>query len=399
MSVMDMWSLCDRCGFKYRRKELRAESTGVLVCRVCYDGKFDIKNHPQNYAPRIGPEPSIVPGGKPDQLNYLPLPLAVYDFRNGTVPANFILSRNSPAHFFNSNGVLTYVGPNIPRLEYSPNTLVYQGLRIESATTNEFTNPFALNAVAGTPGTLPTNWTGFSSGSGLSRQIIGTGIEDGIYYLEVRFFGTATANTQIHISSIWNIIPATIGQTWSVIGAWRLVNGTLTGLSSPDILILQYNNNTLASGMASPINFPTAAPLRTQIYSTTKTLNNASVNNVGMRLRMSASNGQTIDFTLRIALLSISQTTTVPSIIRAEVPQLGNSAIANEVATLYVPTSATMVEQLQQDADGYSWTTVPLIGNQLSVLPRMGQTHLLRFGAWPANLLTPVHKQAIAEQT
>jgi len=66
MSVMDMWSLCDRCGFYYKRKELRAESTGWVVCRSCHDGKFDLKSHPHNYAPRPRKEPSVVPDGRVD---------------------------------------------------------------------------------------------------------------------------------------------------------------------------------------------------------------------------------------------------------------------------------------------------------------------------------------------
>lgn len=65
MSVWDAWSVCDRCSFEYRRKEMQKESTGVLVCRSCYDGAFDIKRHPQNRAAPPKKEPSIVPDGTP----------------------------------------------------------------------------------------------------------------------------------------------------------------------------------------------------------------------------------------------------------------------------------------------------------------------------------------------
>ena len=37
MSVMKMWSVCDRCGFNYKRRQLTKESTGWVVCRSCYD--------------------------------------------------------------------------------------------------------------------------------------------------------------------------------------------------------------------------------------------------------------------------------------------------------------------------------------------------------------------------
>lgn len=66
MSLMDMWATCDRCSFKYRRRQLRVESTGFLVCRRCDDGNYDLKAHPQNKPPRRRKELLEVPDGTPD---------------------------------------------------------------------------------------------------------------------------------------------------------------------------------------------------------------------------------------------------------------------------------------------------------------------------------------------
>lgn len=66
MSVMRMWVICDRCGFRYRRNQTRLESTGVLVCRRCDDGAFDRLRHPQNRSARPRREPTNVPDGTPD---------------------------------------------------------------------------------------------------------------------------------------------------------------------------------------------------------------------------------------------------------------------------------------------------------------------------------------------
>lgn len=66
MSVMDMWSICDRCGFKYRRRQLRKENTGWVVCSSCYDGKYSLKSHPQNKPPKFRREMKLVPNGRPD---------------------------------------------------------------------------------------------------------------------------------------------------------------------------------------------------------------------------------------------------------------------------------------------------------------------------------------------
>ena len=60
-------------------------------------------------------------------------------------------TRASTATFFNSAGVLTSAATNAPRFDYNPSTLAAQGLLIEEARTNFFTN--ASGASLGTIGT------------------------------------------------------------------------------------------------------------------------------------------------------------------------------------------------------------------------------------------------------
>ena len=67
MSVWNMWSVCDRCGFNYKRKQLRKETTNFVVCHSCYDGRFDLKNHPQNYSAKPRRESLPVPDGRAQQ--------------------------------------------------------------------------------------------------------------------------------------------------------------------------------------------------------------------------------------------------------------------------------------------------------------------------------------------
>lgn len=64
---MDVWSLCDRCGQKYYRRKLRKESTKLVVCPDCYDGRYDLRSHPQNRPPRARYESRKVPDGRPLQ--------------------------------------------------------------------------------------------------------------------------------------------------------------------------------------------------------------------------------------------------------------------------------------------------------------------------------------------
>ena len=40
--------ICDQCGFKYPYLDLAKSSYNTWVCPACYDGQYDLKNHPQN---------------------------------------------------------------------------------------------------------------------------------------------------------------------------------------------------------------------------------------------------------------------------------------------------------------------------------------------------------------
>jgi len=67
MGVLDMWSVCDRCGFNYKRRSLKKETTGSVVCQSCYDGAYDLKSHPQNRPFRPRRELIPVPDGRAQQ--------------------------------------------------------------------------------------------------------------------------------------------------------------------------------------------------------------------------------------------------------------------------------------------------------------------------------------------
>src|SRR5690606_355341 len=62
---------------------------------------------------------------------------------------------------------------------------------VEPEARNGTRNNTMQGAVVGSPGTLPSFW-GFAMAAGLTRRVIGTGLEAGIAYMDVRFFGTAT---------------------------------------------------------------------------------------------------------------------------------------------------------------------------------------------------------------
>lgn len=57
----DYWMICDRCGGKFRRSEMREEWTGLWVCkRGCWETQ-----HPQDFVESVPDDPSV-PVSRPD---------------------------------------------------------------------------------------------------------------------------------------------------------------------------------------------------------------------------------------------------------------------------------------------------------------------------------------------
>lgn len=137
------------------------------------------------------------------------------------VPSDFLTTtRASDAYADNSAGVWSLFGSGVPRI-------TNKGLLVEESRTNSNRNSACAGALAGTPGTLPTNFSN-SLGGTSSREIIGFGTEDGIDYFDIKI----TANT---VGDSWNIIfeSATVidavnGQTWTGSFFVKYIDGDTT---------------------------------------------------------------------------------------------------------------------------------------------------------------------------
>lgn len=158
----------------------------------------------------------------------------------------------------------------------------------------------AIGAVAGTPGTVPTNWDRFT-GSGMTAQVIGSGVEGGIPYCDLRWSGTTPGTAQT-VSAVFDPRPAaTSGQTWNAGLFVRLVGGTLTGataalkvrgLTSADAFTEEGTTAWTDSGL----------PLHAQRVTASRALNNASTAKVFTMIELTLNASTTFDFTLRIGL-------------------------------------------------------------------------------------------------
>lgn len=217
-----------------------------------------------------------------------------------------------------------------PRFDYNPSTLAPQGLLIEEQRTNSIRNNTMVGAVAGTPGTLPTNWLIQGSGVGtLTQEIVGTGIQNGINYIDIKYSGT-TSTTDLRIAFESNTqITAATGQSWTASVYTAVVAGSLSNISAIENTIVERNAAGAFLGESTQTINTTNALVRSSI---SRTFNEATAARVNSQVKISLSSGVAINITLRIGL-----------------PQLELGAFATSV----IPTTTTA---LTRNADVASMT-------------------------------------------
>lgn len=247
----------------------------------------------------------------------------------GVLDPRVTFTRASTATYFNSAGVLTSAAINESRRDFDPATLAVRGLLIEEQRTNSLRNNTMQGAVAGTPGTVPTNWLGTTTGGGITRTIVGVGTEDGIQYIDIQYVFTGAANADVQFDSL--IAAAANGQTWTAAQYVRLVGGSLTNMTITQILA-EYSSAPAFLAATTTNIVPTSAALRTQRFAQTRTNNQASTAGEVSTLRFAASGAA--DVTLRIGLPQLEQGAFATSVIPTTTTALTRSADVASVNTL-----------------------------------------------------------------
>lgn len=198
-----------------------------------------------------------------------------------------------------TNDGLTLYGADVPRFTGSA-----QRLLIEGQGTNGFGNPRLEGAAAGNPGTPPTN-TNTSFFQGLSREIVGTGTENEIPYIDLRFFGTATGGTFSRFG-LTNITTQGLNISGNAVSTFstfvRLVNGSLSQISDVRIGINgRDSGGSNVSGQNTTSSFtPTSASLGSQRRFVTWTPSDVTVIYGEWFLDIVRGGTATVDVTLRI---------------------------------------------------------------------------------------------------
>jgi hypothetical protein len=173
-------------------------------------------------------------------------------------------------------------------------------------------------AAAGTPGTLPTNWQKGEQ-VGMAFSVIGTGTENGVDYIDVRWSGTATGTTVSSVQFEQNTgIAASNGQAWAASTYVKLVSGSVSGIS---LIRIGWNersaSTTLTTKYSNGLTVATSGALTTCRQSHVATNNGgATVANVLPLIILSPTNGATIDATFRIGLPQMELGALATSVIK-----------------------------------------------------------------------------------
>ncbi|MBY0242991.1 MAG: hypothetical protein K2X55_27145, partial [Burkholderiaceae bacterium] len=264
-------------------------------------------------------------------------PSLLCDFANSKrLDSRFTYTMASPISYYDAAGVLRTAPPGVPAFDHDPVTLVCRGLPMWESRTNSIRNNTMQGAAAGTPGTAPTNWS-ITSTNGLSSSVVGSGTEDGIAYIDVRFFGTASSvGASFILFETSTGITAANGQNWTAACYVKTVGGSAANISAPSIVIDEKTAaGVYVAGGGAVVNLSSSL-LRTSRQSYVRALSGgATVARVVPYLALFNTAIGSVDITLRVGLPTAEQGASATSVIATS-----GSAVTRSAPTPAMPTSA-----------------------------------------------------------
>jgi hypothetical protein len=209
------------------------------------------------------------------------------------------------------------VGPAITFTRGSNATYFDASGTLRFAPNNHIRNSQALGATAGvigSGGALPTNWGTSLTTNGISSEVIGTGTDGGIAYIDIKVSGTPTTGSAGSFRfDNSNQVAALNGQTWTQSVYVKLVGGATTNAAiTLGVAGYDSSNAFIAGQINEPSITTNSNALSSQRKTTSFAFTSASVAFVFPFLRITYTNGNPIDLTLRIAApqLEIGSTAT-----------------------------------------------------------------------------------------
>jgi hypothetical protein len=253
--------------------------------------------------------------------------------------AQFVEGTDAKPYFATTNR------QDVPRLDYrnaDGSVSTCPRLLLEPQRTNSIRNSTIVGAVAGSPGTVPTNWS-VNNLFGLTQTIGTIGTESGLSYIDFRFNGIANASGSLEIrSEAPTQIAASNSQVWTNSTYVKLVANP-SPANSIGLGIYERNLVGTALAFGQQTITPTTSIAR---FTFTRTLvGGATVAFVQPSITFNLTSGATYDFTIRIAApqmeLGAFATTFIPT-TTAAVTRVRDAASKTDITSLIGQTEGTL---------------------------------------------------------
>ena len=190
------------------------------------------------------------------------------------------------------NGTWVNFGNNIARR-------TDRGLLVEESRTNSIRNNSMQGAVAGSPGTLPTNW-GVPSLAGLTETVVAVGAVNGIDYIDLRYQGTTTGTILFRYFESTLQIAASVGQTFTYSSFLAMVGGSAGNIASIRNSLTERNSVGSVLGILTGQNVLSSLSSNLTRFADTGTTLQATTAAAQPGFAISFASGVAIDVTIRI---------------------------------------------------------------------------------------------------
>ena len=207
---------------------------------------------------------------------------------------DFTVDRDTAKYVLGSGGSYVSYATDEPAFEFNSDGS-YKGLLVEPASTNQIRNGSGTGAVVGTPGTLPTNWAHISGG--LTQEVVATGTENGVAYVDLKFSGTATAGNMAVAFEPVNGISASDGETWTASAFLKEIDATSNYNA---IFFRAYNYDSVPSFVNATTGSTLTLTTDLQRYESALTLSGATIAYSRPSILFTLTIGNSYDFTVRI---------------------------------------------------------------------------------------------------
>lgn len=244
---------------------------------------------------------------------------------------------------------------------------------------NLIRNSNMVGAATASSGTFPTGWQINGNGNnGLSVQVVGTGRELTFNYVDLRFYGTASAFTYVGFYIEPAFTQLFQGQTITSAIYYKVVSGNFP--TTDNIEVMQEMDGTLNNTVRyNTRNFTPTSTLTQLVWNVTAV--NANCAAVRYYVQTGIQSGTTIDYTLRIAAPmlyygstaytylgttgSIAQAISRGAGLLAEPTRRNDFTRSNDWSISYNPTNTTMIANRDRvvDPTGITMTASSFVFN------------------------------------